>query len=127
MFLSKARAWSDPLTRKLIVSIFLPHPRYYAFDDDAVKSHNTAWDERGKRDESKRCRRISDHRLNVNNCNAVHEVALLENHLKYLGQVCSTVHGSEKAAFNDETTPSSHLFVLRNGFLLVRELIDKFL
>jgi hypothetical protein len=35
---------------------------------------------------------------------AMHEVALLEYHIKYLGQVCSTVHGSNTPAFNHNET-----------------------
>ncbi|KAL3935701.1 MAG: hypothetical protein SGBAC_008829 [Bacillariaceae sp.] len=51
---------------------------YYAFDDDAIKG--------GQTETNEPCRRISEHRLNFQNCNNFHEQHLVEEGIKFLGE-----------------------------------------
>ena len=48
------------------------HYRYYAFDDDGIKGGDA-------------CRRISDHRLNFQNCNNFHEQNVVQEGMTFLG------------------------------------------
>jgi hypothetical protein len=72
--------------------------RYYAFDDDYLRSQKVAdsfYEEVQNEDEGNeelqnedegngRCRRVSEHTLNFPSCNVVHELPLLEYSVKYL-------------------------------------------
>jgi hypothetical protein len=62
--------------------------RYYAFDDDYMRGQGVADstddEELQKEAEGQKCRRVSEHRLNFQNCNIVFELPLLEYNVKYL-------------------------------------------
>ena len=58
--------------------------RYYAFDDDFERVHNTVTFETGY-NETNHCRRIGVHFTNFHTCNKVHELGLAESNLTYLG------------------------------------------
>ncbi|CAJ1930979.1 unnamed protein product [Cylindrotheca closterium] len=51
---------------------------YYAFDDDAIRG--------GQTETKEPCRRVSEHRINFQNCNNFHEQHLLEESIKFLGE-----------------------------------------
>jgi hypothetical protein len=75
---------------------------YYFFDDDFKRGQYVAYDDRKKSvkrgqygsyanrkksiiNKDKVCRRISEHRLNLQNCNSVHELGFLQSGFTYLG------------------------------------------
>jgi hypothetical protein len=58
------------------------YENYYAFDDDVLRNEFFETDLVSM--EGKVCRRISEHRINYQNCNTFHETSRLENKIKYL-------------------------------------------
>jgi hypothetical protein len=68
-------------------SLLFASLRYYAFDDDYVRSSYTVVNNQDEYDREKLCRRASEHRLNFQNCNSFHESPLLELNVKYLRYV----------------------------------------
>ncbi len=59
---------------------------YYFFDDDYLRGLDNAADENGAIDKNKRCRKITDHGLNLQNCNEFHQLDRLDpsHQIKYL-------------------------------------------
>ena len=58
---------------------------YFAFDDDVTRNEfaDRKQDDHG----DLQCRRIKEHRINYQNCNSVHELALLDMNVHFLGYV----------------------------------------
>jgi hypothetical protein len=59
---------------------------YYAFDDDRLRNEPI---EGQTKEETRHCRRISEHRINFPICNMFHETQQIQNHIKYLRYVCT--------------------------------------
>ena len=57
---------------------------YYAFDDDYQRGHDTAYNDQNVIDDDKKCRRVSEHRLNFQTCNCAHELNIVESNVKYI-------------------------------------------
>lgn len=59
---------------------------YYYFDDDIQRAVDVNYEEDGSRNETKICRRISEHRYNFQNCNDFHHIDPLDpaSQIQYL-------------------------------------------
>jgi hypothetical protein len=60
------------------------HIRYYDFDDDFLRGMEVAYNSTDMFDANKRCRRVSDHQLNLPACNNIHELPWVEYNVTYL-------------------------------------------